>query len=112
MYEMRAEISERHVPGAGRDRVRVWRFFAAEGVLFGEALPDEALEQAQQWPKRADLFIVLGSSLAVSPANRFPQQAKSHGARLVIVNYDSTPLDDLADLVIRENSIGEMLASC
>lgn len=87
-------------------------FLRPEVVLFGEALPDEALEQAQQWTERADLFIVLGSSLAVSPANWFPQQAKSHGARLVIVNYDPTPLDGIADLVIQEKSIGEVLASC
>jgi NAD-dependent deacetylase len=80
-----------------------------EVVLFGESLPQQAFEQAEQWTGQADLFLVLGSSLAVSPANWFPQQAKSNGARLVIVNHDPTPLDDMADLVIRDKSIGEVL---
>jgi NAD-dependent deacetylase len=38
-------------------------------VLFGEALPEATLRAAQAAAKRASLFIVLGSSLAVSPAN-------------------------------------------
>lgn len=84
-------------------------FLRPDVVLFGESLPREALEQAQEWTEQADLFIVLGSSLAVSPANWFPQQAKSNRARLVIVNHDPTPLDGLADLVIQEKSIGEVL---
>lgn len=49
-------------------------------VLFGEALPESALQQAQAASERADLFIVMGSSLQVSPANYFPQVARSRGA--------------------------------
>ena len=84
-------------------------FLRPEVVLFGESLPQQAFEEAEQWTGQADLFLVLGSSLAVSPANWFPRQAKSNGARLVIVNHDPTPLDDMADLVIRDKSIGEVL---
>jgi NAD-dependent deacetylase len=79
-------------------------------VLFGEVLPADALDGAQELAKAADLFIVLGSSLLVSPANFFPQVAKAAGARLVIVNHDPTPLDDLADLVVRQ-PIGPTLAA-
>lgn len=71
-------------------------------VLFGERLPMDALDAADALARRADLFIVLGSSLVVSPANMFPQLAKAAGARLVIVNRDRTPLDPLADLVLRD----------
>lgn len=78
-------------------------------VLFGEALPEAALAKASEWTEQADLFLVLGSSLVVSPANWFPQQAKAAGARLVIVNREPTPLDDLADLVIDDASIGTVL---
>jgi NAD-dependent deacetylase len=38
----------------------------------------------------------------VEPAASFPRLAKQSGARLVILNNQETPLDDLADLVIRE----------
>lgn len=67
-------------------------------VLFGEVLPERALLEAERASRQAELFIVLGSSLVVSPANGFPQLAKARGARLVIVNRDPTPLDALADL--------------
>jgi NAD-dependent deacetylase len=78
-------------------------------VLFGETLPAKALDAADTLAREADLFVVLGSSLQVSPANMFPQLAKAAGAKLVIVNRDRTPLDPLADLVLR-GSIGEVLA--
>lgn len=84
-------------------------FLRPSVVLFGEALPSIALEQAQEWSDQADLFVVLGSSLTVSPANWFPQRAKERGARLVIVNQEPTPLDGWADLVISEKRIGAVL---
>lgn len=79
-------------------------------VLFGESLPVDAFEFALQETEKADLFIVLGSSLTVTPANQFPMLAKESGARLVIVNQDDTPLDRHADLVIQDRKIGELLS--
>src|SRR5699024_1975452 len=49
-------------------------------VLFGEQLPQDAFQQAEVMSRSADLFIVLGSSLTVSPANMFPLVAKESGA--------------------------------
>ncbi len=78
-------------------------------VLFGEMLPEQPFESAFDEASRAELFIVLGSSLSVTPANQFPLIAKEHGAKLVIVNQEATPLDDYADLVINHRQIGEVL---
>lgn len=83
-------------------------FIRPNVVLFGEKLPDEAIELAEHLVENADLFIVLGSSLQVSPANQFPKRAKQQGAKLVIINHDPTPLDDYADLVVND-SIGHVL---
>jgi NAD-dependent deacetylase len=77
-------------------------------VLFGEALPEEALRKAQDASECAELFIVLGSSLQVSPANWFPQVAKSNGAKLVILNREPTAFDAVADLRL-DGAIGETL---
>jgi NAD-dependent deacetylase len=77
-------------------------------VLFGEALPEAALAAAFAASERARLFVVLGSSLLVSPANALPEVAKSRGARLVIVNREPTPLHPIADLVFGD-AIGETL---
>ncbi|MEJ8547512.1 NAD-dependent protein deacylase [Brevibacillus borstelensis] len=84
-------------------------FLRPSVVLFGESLPESAFAQAVEWTERADLFLVLGSSLAVSPANWFPEQAKARGAKLVIVNRDATHLDDIADLLIQDELIGDVL---
>lgn len=74
-------------------------------VLFGEALPEEAFIRAEKETNDADLFIVLGSSLTVSPANMFPMLAKENNAKLIIVNHDQTPLDSIANYIIQDKSI-------
>lgn len=79
-------------------------------VLFGESLPETAFQFAYQESEKAELFVVLGSSLTVTPANQFPLIAKESGAKLVIVNRDSTPFDMYADMVINDKNIGELLA--
>ena len=79
-------------------------------VLFGEMLPEAALSAAVEASRRARLFIVLGSSLLVSPANMLPEMALAAGAPLVIVNRDPTPLGSRATLEIR-SSIGGVLAA-
>lgn len=80
-------------------------------VLFGEMLPQDAFQMAVEEAEKAELFIVLGSSLTVTPANQFPLLAKQSGAKLVIVNLDPTPLDMYADEVIHGKKIGELLKS-
>jgi NAD-dependent deacetylase len=71
-------------------------------ISFGQSMPEEPMRRAQAEALAADLFLVLGSSLVVQPAASFPELAKSAGARLVIVNLQETPLDPIADLVVRE----------
>ena len=58
------------------------------------------MERADAAAFGCDLFLVLGSSLVVTPAAYFPVKAKRNGARLAIVNREPTPLDELADLVL------------
>jgi NAD-dependent deacetylase len=69
-------------------------------ISFGQTMPEAPMRRAQQETLACDLFIVIGSSLVVYPAAGFPELAKHIGAKLVIVNREETPLDDLADLVL------------
>jgi NAD-dependent deacetylase len=71
-------------------------------VLFGEALPQQTLLEAEAASQTCDLFLVLGSSLVVYPAARLPILAKKNKALLIIINIDPTPLDDIADMVIHD----------
>lgn len=77
-------------------------------VLFGEALSKEAIERATSEAKKADLFLVLGSSLEVSPANLLPGIAQSVGSSLVIINAEPTKVDDAFDFAIHAN-LGDTL---
>ncbi|MET1101652.1 MAG: NAD-dependent protein deacetylase [Pyrodictiaceae archaeon] len=77
-------------------------------VFFGEALPRKALEEAFEEAGRADLVLVVGSSLTVYPAAYIPQYAKERGAKLLIINMTPTASDYIADLVIRGKA-GEVL---
>jgi len=69
-------------------------------VLFGEQLPYEVLTEAGNRSSGCDLFIVVGSTLVVYPAAYMPIYAVQAGARLVIVNLSSTPMDGEADVLI------------
>ena len=73
-------------------------------VLFGEPLPQVALEMAKLAAQNCDLFLVLGSSLVVYPAASIPRIAKRNDAALIIINIDPTPMDDMADIVIHESA--------
>lgn len=77
-------------------------------ISFGQALVPDDLDRAQEAAQRCDLFLAVGSSLTVHPAAALPKIAKRAGTRLVIVNGEPTPLDPLADVVLR-GPIGEIL---
>lgn len=71
-------------------------------TFFGEALPQQAILEAQKEAATTDLMLVLGSSLLVYPAAGLPQTALRHGAKLIIVNDSETHLDNDAELVFRD----------
>lgn len=79
-------------------------------ISFGQALDNDVLETAVTWATESRLLLAMGSSLVVEPAASLPRIAKQQGARLVIINRDKTPLDELADAAIHA-SIGETLAA-
>lgn len=83
-------------------------FLKSATISFGQALPHEVLSEAIELCNKTDMILAIGSSLVVEPAASLPLQAKQNGARLVIINKTATPLDDLADVVLRE-PIGESL---
>ncbi len=80
-----------------------------DAVLFGETLPEGVLREASLRSTNCDLFIVVGSSLVIYPAAYMPQYAVVSGAKLVIINMSSTPLDKKAIVLLRAKA-GEAMA--
>jgi NAD-dependent deacetylase len=77
-------------------------------VAFGQQLDPAILRRATIASSTCHLFLAVGTSLRVAPAGRLPTIALEAGARLVIVNGEPTPFDNLASAVIR-GEIGEAL---
>jgi NAD-dependent deacetylase len=77
-------------------------------ISFGQSLVVDDLDRAQRSALACDLFLAVGSSLGVYPIAEVVPLAAQAGARVVIVNGEPTPFDDLADAVLR-GRLGEIL---
>lgn len=92
----------------GRQRCTCGGELVRSVVDFGESLPERDLMRSFEHSRKSDLFIVLGSSLVVTPAADMPKEALKAGAKLVIVNREETPFDRVAHLRFQEG-ISEVL---
>jgi NAD-dependent deacetylase len=80
----------------------------AATISFGQSLKPDVLERSLAAARDCDLLLAVGSTLTVHPAAGLAEVAARGGARLVIVNRDPTPYDDLASATLRD-PIGQVL---
>ncbi|MEO8250569.1 MAG: Sir2 family NAD-dependent protein deacetylase [Burkholderiales bacterium] len=80
----------------------------SDTISFGQALVPEVIDRAMTVAAEADLMLAIGSTLQVHPAASVVPVAKEAGARIVIMNDQPTPMDALADALLR-GPIGELL---
>ena len=80
----------------------------SDTISFGQALVPEVIDRAMRVASEADLLLAIGSTLQVYPAAGVVPVARDAGARIVILNDQPTPLDPIADAVLR-GPIGELL---
>lgn len=66
-------------------------------VWFGEAMPEDAMRQAEDAISQCDILFIVGTSAAVYPAAALPRLARQAGAKVVLVNPEATDHVDLAD---------------
>jgi NAD-dependent deacetylase len=120
VVEMHGTLSETECLGCGArapmaatlDRVRAGEedpaclgcggILKSATVSFGQSLDPVNVERARRAAVECDVFLAVGTSLTVHPVAALAPLAKRAGARLVIVNAEATPYDDLADEVVRE----------
>jgi NAD-dependent deacetylase len=72
-------------------------------ISFGQALVPEVIDRAMQAAGEAEVLLAVGTSLQVYPIAGAVPLAKRAGARVVIVNAQPTPFDDLADAVFNDS---------
>jgi NAD-dependent deacetylase len=77
-------------------------------ISFGQPLVSSIINRAFRMAMDADLLLSIGTSLQVYPIAAIVPEAKQRGARVVIINAEPTPFDDLADVVLNQ-PIGELL---
>jgi NAD-dependent deacetylase len=77
-------------------------------VLFGELLPEEALEQAQQLAADADLIVCVGSSLEVHPVSGLPALTRSGGGKIALVTQGPTRYDGDATVKLEGDVVSEL----
>ena len=80
----------------------------SDTISFGQAMVPEVIERAMRAAQEADLLLAIGSTLQVYPVAGVLPLAKQAGARVVIMNNQATPMDPLADALLRE-PIGDVL---
>ncbi|MGL6109633.1 MAG: SIR2 family NAD-dependent protein deacylase, partial [Rubrivivax sp.] len=73
----------------------------SDTISFGQALVPQVIERAMAAAAEADLMLAVGSTLQVYPVAGSVEVAKDAGARVVILNDQATPLDSLADELLR-----------
>ena len=73
-------------------------------VWFGESLPQDVWQDAIAHASSCDAMVVVGTSLAVSPANLLPVYAKQNGAMIIEVNPEETSMSGSMDISIRSSA--------
>lgn len=77
-------------------------------VLFGEMLPAEAFQKAEEKSRDCELFFIIGTSALVYPAAGLAEIAKFAGAKLIEINMEETPMTAFCDFQIKGKA-GEIL---
>ena len=78
-------------------------------IFFGEGIPSDAYQNSVDDALSCDVFIIIGTSGQVSPANTIPVVAKRHGAKIIEINMEpSTYTNYITDIYI-EGKSGEIL---
>lgn len=83
---------------------RCGSYMRPDVVWFGEALPRGALDESFRAAERCDVFFSIGTSGAVEPAASLPFVALQHGAVVIEVNPEETPLSASATFCLRAPS--------
>jgi NAD-dependent deacetylase len=98
------------VAADGVPRCDCWQPLKPDVVLFGEFLPERALEEAFALAAGADVLLCIGSSLEVYPIAQLPALTRQAGGAVAIVTQGETPYDARADVKLSGDVVAELQA--
>ena len=93
---------------AGVPRCDCGRPLKPDVVLFGEWLPEAALDRAFALAAAADLLLCIGSSLEVHPIAGLPRSTLDAGGAVAVVTQGPTPWDDRAIVRLGGDVVAEL----
>ena len=79
-------------------------------VLFGEWLPEPALERAHALAAGADVLLCVGSSLEVHPIAQLPGITRANGGAVAVVTQGPTPWDSRVAVKLDGDVVAELEA--
>ena len=100
-----AEKREEYVP-----RCRCGKVLKPDVILFGEIIPEEALELSFELASSADTLMVVGTSAVVSPVNTIPSIAKHNGATVIEINTERTHLSNTVTDIFLQGGAGAVVS--
>ncbi len=77
-------------------------------VLLGEQLPIQVVNKTMQHIRRADLMLIVGSSLEMMPASQLPRMVHEQSGSLIVINLMATYIDEVAEVAIHAD-VAEIL---
>ena len=78
-------------------------------VFFGESIPQVPLAAAYEAAKISDLFLIIGTTGEVMPANQFPFLAKENGALIIEVNPQESNYTNKVTDIFLQGKAGDMM---
>jgi mono-ADP-ribosyltransferase sirtuin 6 len=72
-------------------------------VNFGDPMPEDEMNLSKDHSEQADVYLIIGSSLVVTPAADLPVIAMNNNAKTILINKGETPLDAIVTIKIEED---------
>ena len=109
-YELEEVRRRQHASADGIPRCDCEQPLKPDVVLFGEYLPEDALDRAYELAAGADLLLCIGSSLEVYPVAQLPEITLSCGGHIAILTQGPTRLDARAIVKLSGDIVDELEA--
>lgn len=102
----KSEVSLDHIPPTCRECGGALR---PGFVFFGEGIPRQALAAAQEASEISDVFLIIGTTGEVMPANQFPVLARANGALIIEINPEESLYTSQITHIFLRGKAGEIM---